>query len=87
MAKGCKQLEAEFKEKGSGSGCGIEPEGESKDGGFGDRHPCVFSIEVGLFVILNFSNASKNDRMVHSTSFTIIPNRIETSNSRFAGTA
>ena len=50
MAKGSEQLEAEFEEKGRGPGCRIEPEGESQNGGFGDRHPSVFSIEVGLFV-------------------------------------
>ena len=52
MTEGSEQLEAEFKEKGRGSGCGIEPEGDRKDGGFGDRHPCIFSIEVGLFVFV-----------------------------------
>jgi hypothetical protein len=49
VTEGFEELEAEFKEKGRGSGCGIEPESKSEDGGFGDRHPCVFSIEVGLF--------------------------------------
>jgi hypothetical protein len=50
VTEGFEELEAEFKKKGSDYSRGIEPEGDREDGGFGDRHPCVFSIEVGLFV-------------------------------------
>ncbi len=45
------ELKAEFEQSGCGSG-GIEAEGDRGDGGFGDRHPSVFSIEVGLFVFV-----------------------------------
>jgi hypothetical protein len=48
VTEGFEELEAEFKKRGSDYSRGIEPEHDREDGGFGDRHPCVFSIEVGL---------------------------------------
>ena len=48
VAENFEELKAEFEQGGGGSG-GIEAEGDRDDGGFCDRHPSVFSIEVGLF--------------------------------------
>ena len=48
VAEDFEELKAEFEQGGCGSG-GIEAEGDRDDGGFYDRHPSVFSIEVGLF--------------------------------------
>lgn len=43
VAEDFEELKAEFEQGGCGSG-GIEAEGDRDDGGFGDRHPSVFSI-------------------------------------------
>ena len=48
VAEDFEELKAEFEQGGCGSG-GIEAEGDRDDGSFCNRHPSVFSIEVGLF--------------------------------------
>ena len=47
VAENFEELKAEFEQGGCGSG-GIEAEGDRDDGSFCDRHPSVFSIEVGF---------------------------------------
>ena len=53
VAEDFEKLKAEFEQSGCASG-GIEAEGDRNDGGFGDRHPSVFSIEISSYEMISY---------------------------------